>query len=135
MFRRKNKKKEMGQNETKFSLQLPKKEMKLRVDLKAGNKTEGRGSRNNSAGTIRSTTRLLAARKTKDIKLRKEKRSLSVWNERLTNWPTFTGDLQRCSRQRSKKTSQKTSKYVSKIRNLTELWRQRPLPPAGTTNT
>lgn len=48
----------MGQNETKFSLQLPKKEMKLSVDLKAGNKTEGKGSKNNSAGTIRNAARL-----------------------------------------------------------------------------
>lgn len=36
VFRRK--KKSMGQNETKFSLHLPKKEMKLKPDLKAGNK-------------------------------------------------------------------------------------------------
>lgn len=63
MCLRGRKKKEMGQNETKFSLQLPKKEMKLRVDLKAGNKTEGRGSRNNSAGTIRNTARLSDCKK------------------------------------------------------------------------
>lgn len=37
----------MSQNETKFSLHLPKKEVKLKPDLKAGNKTEGRGSRDN----------------------------------------------------------------------------------------
>lgn len=49
--------KKKGQNETKFSLYLPKKEMKLKPDWKAGNKTEGRGSRKMSAGTIRNTVR------------------------------------------------------------------------------
>lgn len=33
----------MGQNETTICLHLPKKEMKLRPDLKAGNKTRGQG--------------------------------------------------------------------------------------------
>lgn len=47
----------MAQNESKFSLHLPKKEMKLKPDLKAGNQREGRGSRKNSAGTIRNAVR------------------------------------------------------------------------------
>lgn len=33
----------MGQNQTKICLHLPKKEMKLRPDLKAGNRTGGQG--------------------------------------------------------------------------------------------
>lgn len=53
----------MGQNETKFCLYLPKKEMKLRPDLKAGNKSEGRSSRKNTAGTIRSTVRQSGCKK------------------------------------------------------------------------
>lgn len=44
-FKGKEKNKYMGQNETKFCLYLPKKEMKLRPDLTAGNQTEGKGSR------------------------------------------------------------------------------------------
>lgn len=73
----------MGQNETKFSLHLPKKEMKLKPDLKAGNKTEGRGTH----GMM------------EEIKLHKEKMRLTVCNERLTNWPTLTWNPQRCSAQ------------------------------------
>lgn len=86
----------MGQNETKFSLHLPKKEMKLGPDLKAGNETEDRGSRKNSAGTIRNSQAGVFA-KMKDIKLHKDKMRSTVCKERLTNWPTFTRNPQRSS--------------------------------------
>lgn len=93
-------KKEMGQNETKFSLHLPKKEMKLKPDWKAGNKTEGRGSRKKSAGTIRNSQAGVAAKKMmEEIKLHKEKMRLTVCNERLTNWPTLTWKPRRCGAQ------------------------------------
>lgn len=53
----------MGQNETKICLHLPKKEMKLRPDLKAGNQRRGQGQQEKTGQEQQETVRHVAAKK------------------------------------------------------------------------
>lgn len=88
----------MGQNETKICLHLPKKELKLRPDLKAGNKTRGQGQQEKQCRNNKKHSGC-GRKKKKNIKPDNEKMSLIACNERLTIGPTSASNPQSCSAQ------------------------------------